>query len=1276
MEFAQKKTYLFIPIFLLIFSFKLKAQTVTYEDNFSTQNYDRNDGTANWLSNWIETNDDGDPVTGDTFIFNGLGGVLAFVGDGANNNGGHGINRTVDLSGATAATLSFDWQTQGLDFFGNDQEELGIFISNDNGANFTQIGNGTIVGNNTNSFTQDISAFISANTVFRLQVIGGNEEFEGNEFAVIDNLVIEANFTNLIIIENQTVNEDIGIVTVNLRFVGAPIPGGFSVNYSTFDGTAFANSDYTETNGTLNFTGVPDEVLTFTLNIIDDSFTENPETINIQLSSNGNSPPSLGFTSGTITINDNPGDTPIPQNVPLTLFQRFNGLFDYSTTGDSFRVPSDVNECNIDSVRPGVTLTSQVPETATVRRAFLYWAHSGFTPDTNVTFEGQNVSANIVNGSSFGASPSFGMIADVTNIVNNIPITNLSTNLFEVEDLTIDNEDPFCTSTVVFGGWSLMVFYTEPSLPASTIVLFSGFDGRQNDSESYPLDGFFAIGNADAKTTTLSWEGDIAIANNELLSITTGAGVTSVLNGDGNNDGTPNNPFNSTIFDNTNAANIINRTTLGLDLDTFDISNFITQGESSVTTNVQVGQDFVISNAVILKVPSNLMVGNVFEDINYPGGEGRNFNNANSLPIPNALVEIYRELPDGSFVFDDSTTTDATGEFVLGGMPNGTYNLRVVTSTITSSRNGNTACTPPCTPIQTFETGFDGTTLTPNGNRVGGRNPQSTNDTNAGIITGAQTFTTLTIENQGIVDLNFGFNFNTIVNTNTDGQGSLEQFIINSNNLNEQGLDIDAHPNNPNLNPAAGDDTSIFNIPTTDTGFIAADGYFDIFLDAGNLPSITSDNTKIDGRTQTAFTGNTNNGTIGLGGTTVGTTSTTLPLYELPEIQVRKNNASGFSLAIDANNVTVRNIAVNGNNNAYDGIRIASGNNVIVTENIIGITANGVDPLTNDRHGIRINGGESLIEGNYISGFRNNGIRINGGTLSTTIQNNHLEANGVAECDANIEAQGGATGVVIQNNLINNAGNYGVDNIDSVAITINQNTISNTGALSTNCNNQNGIRILTGNSSITNNIINNNGRAGITILGGSTENLISQNSIFSNGVFEPSLGIDIDNNGVNLNDLNDADVGPNERFNFPIIETASIRGTNLIVSGWARPDAIIEIFISDLNNGINNPGDNAIGAGITLDYGEGQTFLGTVIEGVNDSDNSVSSYNDVDGNTDNTNRFRFAINIPPELLVGNYITATATNSNTNSTSEFGPMTAVRQAVVITNRRITNRATGN
>ena len=161
--------------------------------------------------------------------------------------------------------------------------------------------------------------------------------------------------------------------------------------------------------------------------------------------------------------------------------------------------------------------------------------------------------------------------------------------------------------------------------------------------------------------------------------------------------------------------------------------------------------------------------------------------------------------------------------------------------------------------------------------------------------------------------------------------------------------------------------------------------------------------------------------------------------------------------------------------------------------------------------------------------------------------------------------------------------------------------------------------------------------------------------------------------GVTLNDNGDGDNGPNGLANFPIITSAFRLGNNVVVKGWSRPGAIIEVFLTDVIEGTATEGDNELG--MSTDYGEGQTYLGTVVEGSgSDLDSGTSSYLDVDGNTDNTNLFEFNVPIPSGVMTGDYITSTATISNT--TSEFSPFSVLKVRTVITNRRITYRVNPN
>lgn len=1275
--------YILYTIFILLLGLNHSFSQTTFGDNFTTQQYNQNDGTGNWSTNWIETNDDGSPLNngGDIFIFVGLGNVLAFVGNGANNNGGHGINRTVDLNGATSATLSFDWRAQNLDTFNGDQEELGIFISNDNGVNFTQISPGTIVGNNTGTVTLDISAFISANTVFRLQVIGGNEVFENNEFAFIDNLIISAIFGPSVSVTEISVNEDVGTATYEAILTGGDVTGGFTVDYSTADNTALVGDDYTTSSGTLIFLGNNNEIQTFTVPIIDNNFGENNETFFINL---GNASSALVnvITTSTQTIIDD-GDPPIPVNTPLTLFDQFNGTIDYAVAGGTLRTNNDITDpCSVTTSSTGTfTNSSLIPSTASVSRAYLFWAHSNINPDTQVTFEGQSVNATVVNQSNFNG-PMYGMAADVTGIINNT--TDPYNHTYTFTDLTIDSSNTYCVGPTVLGAWSLMVFYEDDSIFAARINLYNGFSGERNSDSDFTLDGFFAIDPIGAKTTVLSWEGDptTATAAGEQLTITSPLPPLTItaLEGDGDNINGNNRPFNSTIYDGTSG---LNTNSFGIDLDTYNLENIIRLGENSITIDVASGNDFVIINSLVIRVPSNLITGTVFEDINYPGGNGRSQINSNGVGVENATVELYIEAPinSGTFVLQDINTTDSLGEYVFAGMPDGNYKVRVVNSSVQSNRGGGTTCIT-CLPVQTFRQNFasGGTfsdiTTEIGGSNIAGEDTPAITTLGTALNNGAQTISDVTINGEGADGLDFGFNFNTIVNTNESGQGSLEQFIINANNLNETGLDIEAHPNDATLNPLPGEDTSIFMIPTDadplgrtiDTRYNTTDGYFDI-LTTSNLSAITGANTKIDGRTQTAYSGNTNTSSIVPSVTTVGTTMVALPTYDSPEIQVQNASGGNYGFDILSDNVTVRNMAIFANGNAADAVRITSGSGIIIQSNTIGLNAIGTFE-GNTRQGIRINGGTSTITENYISGNRVTGIRTNN-SPNTTISLNYILANGTSTCDFGSIGIRGAALINIQNNLIDNGGSFGIKDINGNII-ITGNTITNSGQ-NTGCTNNSGIQSSASDSQITNNIIHSNTGSGISLTGTTSGNLISQNSIYANGTLTtPALGIDLGNDGITINDLGDGDGDANDKLNFPVFESVTIRANQLKVIGWSPPGAIIELFVTDISEGTATLGDNQFGTSINQDYGEGQTYIGTITEGSSsDIDTSISLYPpDIDGNTDNTNRFNITLNLATTLSTNTLITATATVANT--TSEFGVVYAIRSGTVITNRRITYR----
>ncbi len=1216
----------------------------TFLDNFNTVSWSNNNGSMSFSEDWQET-DDNDPSSGRFYITTGTNRLRI------QNMDYEIISRKLNLQGATGVTLTFTY----VEMSGNERIDVQLW----NGTGWNTVanlnGSGTV---NYNLAANEMSANSEIRFVTQSDGWGSTEAYE------IDNVQFNGNVPPSIAIDDVTVNEDDGTATFTVTLSKA-FTGGFDVDWDTADGSAIDGADYDSDSGTLTFAGTAGETQTIVIDLINDTTPEfTNETFNVDLSN---------ISQPTVIIADSQGigtivDDEYAFNAPLVLTHEFDGYMDYTSTAGTLRTqPNSGNNCAITATSSN-TLTATIPATATIDQAILYWAHSGATPDMQVTFDGSTVNADFVYGTSLTNRTFFGGRADVTAIVTAVP--NPSTYLWTFGGLTIDNTNPYCNTATTLGGWSLMVFYTDNSLPASTINVYEGFSGESNSSSSYTLSGFFAIGATGSKTTVQSWEGDQTLSNNEALTVTTGLGTFNLV-GDGDNTGTPTiNPFNSTHFDNTVAPVVNNTNSHGVDLDTYDVSPFVTPGETSVTTAVQSGQDFVILNTVTLKVPSNLATGTVFEDINYGGGAGRNRATAAGVPIPNATVELY----DGGGSFVTNTTTNAAGRYVFAGMANGSYTVRVVNNSVRSTRTGGAACTT-CVPVQTFKTDFIASVVVEDTNSVGGEDPSAT-DPGPGNLAGAQTISTFTILNEGIAGMDFGFNFNTIVNTNEDGQGSLEQFIINSNALGEAGMDIEA---NGIFDPGAGEDTSIFMIPPTGDalGRVAdanySSGIFDIEIDA--LTSITGDNTHIDGRTQTAYSGDTNSGTIGAGGTSVGTTATNLPNYDLPEIQV--NGKDGNTFINVGNTNVIRNLSIFASDLA--GVQVNNGS-VTISNNLIGVNAVGAND-GNILYGVEVTAGATTIDGNFISTNQEAGILISGVTAAT-IQNNHLTTNGDDKCFDNITITGGS-GILIQQNLIELSAAMGIDgNGIAGGVTITENSITTAGQDGGDCSGRvenAGIRLDGSNSTISSNIIYQNGGAGIVLGGGNTSgNLISQNSIYANGTAGDALGIDLDQadgmgDGVTLNDLGDADAGPNGSANFPIITAAFLEGPNLVVKGWSRPGAIIEVFLTDVNEGTATLGDNQLG--MSTDYGEGQTYIGSAAEGgASDFDAGVSVYTDADGNTDNTNQFELKIPYVPSLAVGFYVTGTATLGTT--TSEFSPISIIKIKTVITNRRITYRVNQN
>src|SRR5262249_56078494 len=197
----------------------------------------------------------------------------------------------------------------------------------------------------------------------------------------------------------------------------------------------------------------------------------------------------------------------------------------------------------------------------------------------------------------------------------------------------------------------------------------------------------------------------------------------------------------------------------------------------------------------------------VFEDVNYGGGAGRSRAGAAGVAVPNARVELY----DASGNFKGAATTNAAGLYTLDGWAPGLYTVRAVNASVASTRPGSVA---GLLPVQTFRTDATSGSAAAVADRVGGEAPgladAAANTSNAALATlttpttTAQSVSPVTLGTATVSGVDFGFDFDTIVNANDAGQGSLRQFIANAGALGNAGL--------AQAGLTAGTETSVFMV--------------------------------------------------------------------------------------------------------------------------------------------------------------------------------------------------------------------------------------------------------------------------------------------------------------------------------------------------------------------------------------------------------------------------------------------------------------------------------
>jgi Right handed beta helix region/SdrD B-like domain len=928
-----------------------------------------------------------------------------------------------------------------------------------------------------------------------------------------------------------------------------------------------------------------------------------------------------------------------------------------------------------------------------------------------------------VNGNVYHA------FKDVTSLVNDQAAGTART--YSVADIQTG------LGTDRYSGWSLIIVYDDPAKPWRELNVFDGFATvGTNDPTNTTLSGFNvpASGSFNAEFGAFAYEGDMGTKGDtsSINNIIIGNATTATIKASDNFWDSSITSIDPTPY----TRNPAYTNTLGIDISLFSLptsgtSAPIKNGATSADLSFISTGDVYYPGAFTLAIDAAAISGRVFEDVNYGGGSGRDYATANTsatasgfaltvaastsaanttdrIGANGAIVELYDN--NGSFVA--TTTTDAQGQYGFSqNIKIGTYSVRVVNSSVKSVRPGGSTATG-LIPVQTFQTDSVVSTSNPivstataNTNLVGGKDPTKVDapaNTGSQNLSGiaAQSVSKVTVvENDSVPDTNFGFNFDTIVNTNDTGQGSLRQFILNSNALTNAKLDQDPNATPATgttaINPAAGVETSILMIPdgnahnglpTTGSPNLLTNGVASI-VPITALPIITDANTTIDGGTQTVNIGNTKTGAVGYAGIVGTNAANTLAGINNPEVVISNAHTLAAGLSATGDFFTVRGMSVYGfgTGNTVDDANIlfAGTKQFLVEQSLIGIPSGGspaIAPIsgsfTSNYFGIAVKGAVSniTIQDNVIAQNGSSGLLLNTGVYTNvTIQRNEAAYNGAIDT-ANgdgITLANCTTSCLVQTNYLHDNQAYGLQDQTNTGLQVKTNTISNNGSGGTETA---GIVVWgsTG-TQVINNVISSNSGDGILIarnptnsgqaLGKTTK--ISQNSFFSNG----KLGIDlaeatsnasIDYSAGQVVTPNNGLVGSttaNNGMDYPVITYSKLTSGSLQVKGFVGNVSAgsatfnaptLEFFIADDDG--NQNGAVILNDGRTKPHGEGKTFIGSCTA------TSVGLFDCTFSSASTTG-----------LTTAKNITATAIDSSGN-TSEFSSIPNAADVILI--KRIT------
>ena len=345
---------------------------------------------------------------------------------------------------------------------------------------------------------------------------------------------------------------------------------------------------------------------------------------------------------------------------PITQYLDFNGRYDFLMFGNTNNVKGNSTalefNCSTDN-KSSSTANFTLPVTASgIKKAILYWSGSG-SGDWDVNFSGPNGLNNMALTAEhqFGANvtvqngnqPYFGARYDITDVLR-----THGTGSYTLSNLDANRGSAYCTQTL-YSGWVVVVVYEDPTLTLNSVKLYDGLIGFAEKTIDFSLGGL-SINNPDgAKLAFVVWEGDnLSNLGNEGMRVNNNNLVNSI------------NPLGG-LFNSTNSFTGQDEN-FNMDMDFFDISPFVSAGDTDIDISMTAGNDVIFLNIYAITFNNELPDATVKinshtgmcdeEDITFTYTV---YNNPANDTLPGSIdIAFYANSPNGVLLGSQKTPSE------------------------------------------------------------------------------------------------------------------------------------------------------------------------------------------------------------------------------------------------------------------------------------------------------------------------------------------------------------------------------------------------------------------------------------------------------------------------------------------------------------------------------------------------------------------------------------------------------------------------------------------